>query len=134
MALILSGAHTAVSAQNDTSVESALQDTLEAHLSAYNAEDAVAALAPGHTKSPVFDSMSDALPSQLAGLDARTDIERFRFIGHDDEFAVARVRYRTVDNTGAAFMDQVRDAIVLFHQENGEWKLWSELNLGVMLE
>jgi hypothetical protein len=52
-------------------------------------------------------------------------------MGHDDEFAVARVKTRTTGQPGSDFVTNVTDAVVLFHQENGTWKLWSEKIIAV---
>ena len=52
-------------------------------------------------------------------------------MGHDDEFAVARIKAKTTGKPGSGFADNTVDAIVLFHQENGQWKLWSEDILGI---
>jgi hypothetical protein len=73
------------------------------------------------------------LPNQFNGLDARTDLASFRYIGHDDEFAVARVQLKTVAQLGDAFANNVLDTITMFHQENGVWKYWSHHVLGVRL-
>ena len=66
-------------------------------------------------------------------LDARTELVGFHYIGHDDEFAVARVKLQTVDQSGEPFSANVIDTITIFHQEDGVWKYWSDHILGVEL-
>lgn len=119
-----------LSAAGPGGLEAALRQVVAENLAAYNSEDPARTLASVHTKSPVYDTMRDALPSQFGALDARAELERFTYIGHDDEFAVARVQYRTVSNTTDPFMSNVLDTITVFHQENGTWKYWDNYILG----
>ena len=74
--------------------------------------------------------MRDALPRQFGALDTRTELERFSYIGHDDELAVARVQYRTVGGTANPFMNNILDTVTVFHQEDGTWKYWDNYVLG----
>jgi hypothetical protein len=41
------------------------------------------------------------------------------------------LKAKTTGKPGSGFTDNTVDAIVLFHQENGQWKLWSEDVLGI---
>lgn len=111
-------------------LEGALRQVVEDNLAAYNREDASRTLASVHTKSPAYAAMQEALPKQFAARDARTQLERFTYIGHDDEFALARVQYRTVGGTAAPFMNNLLDTITVFHQEGGTWKYWDNYILG----
>lgn len=114
-------------------LEGALRQTVEENLAAYNSEDPSRTLASVHTNSPVYAAMRDALPRQFGALDTRTELERFSYIGHDDEFAVARVQYRAVGGKTAPFMNNVVDTITVFHQEDGTWKYWDNYVLGARL-
>jgi hypothetical protein len=86
-----------------------------------------------HSKSPDYESTQAALPAQFEELDVTTELVEFTYIGHDDEFAVARVRAKTADGPGNAFTDNTVDVIVIFHQENGAWKLWGDEILGTAI-
>jgi hypothetical protein len=119
-----------LSAADSGGLEVALRQVVEKNLAAYNSEDASQTLASVHTKSPAYAAMRDALPRQFGALDTRTELERFTYIGHDDEFAVARVQYRTVGSTANPFMNNILDTISIFHQENGAWKYWDNYVLG----
>ena len=74
----------------------------------------------------------DAL--QFAAEDLAVQLVDFRYIGHDDEFTVARVKTRLTAPPGATFADNVFDSIVLFHREGPVWKVWSDDMVGVVLE
>jgi hypothetical protein len=111
-------------------LEGALRQVVEDNLAAYNSEDASRALASVHTQSPAYADMQDALPKQFAAMDARTELEGFTYIGHDGEFALARVQYRTIGGSQGPFMNNLLDTITIFHQENGTWKYWDNYVLG----
>ncbi|MCF7984845.1 MAG: hypothetical protein K9L70_10615 [Thiohalocapsa sp.] len=114
-------------------LEAALRQVVEDNLAAYNSEDPSRTLASVHTKSPAYATMQEALPAQFSALDARTELEGFTYIGHDNEFAVARVQYRTVGETTEPFMDNILDTMTFFYQEDGAWKYWDNYVLGARL-
>lgn len=111
-------------------LEGALRQVVVENLAAYNSEDAARTLASVHTKSPAYGTMRDALPRQFGSLDTRTELDGFTYIGHDDEFAVARVQYRTVGGSAKPFMNNFLDTITVFHQEDGVWKYWDNYVVG----
>lgn len=120
-----------VSAAAPGGIEGALRQVVEANLAGYNSENPSQTLATVHTKSPAYASMQDALPRQFGALETRAELEGFSYIGHDDEFAVARVQYRTVGGKTRPFMNNLMDTITVFHQEAGTWKYWDNYVLGV---
>jgi hypothetical protein len=130
--LLSTVAGTAGAGDND-GLTATLRQVVENNLAAFNREDASATMQSIHTKSPDYTSMQHALPNQFGALDARTELVSFRYIGHDDEFAVARVKLKTVDQSVEPFATNVLDTITIFHQEDGTWKYWSNEVLGVEL-
>ena len=124
---------TAAQAAEDGDLSAELRQVVERKLAGFNSEDPAETMRHVHTKSPEYSVTEEALPVQFEELDARSKIVSFRYIGHDDEFAVARVKLETVDQSGEPFSANVIDTITLFHQENGEWKFWSDYVLGVEL-
>lgn len=118
-------------AQDDLATE--LRQVIENNIRAYNGkmfEDTIATI---HTKSPDYATMQELLPDQFSGLDTQTELVGFNYIGHDDEFAVARVRLKTISLTDAAFTPNILDTIAVFYPEDGTWKYWSNQILGVEL-
>jgi len=118
-------------ADDDEGLTRVLRQVVVDNLAAFNGEDVSATMQSIHSKSPEYTSMQQALPNQFSALDARTELVSFRYIGHDDEFAVARVKLKTVDESDEQFMANVLDTITIFHQEDGAWKYWSNHVLGV---
>lgn len=104
----------------------ALQSVWGKNLEAFNREDKTAVMATIDSRSPDFGPTSAALDALFKDRDLKAELVDFVLMGHDDEFAVARVKTRTTAEPGSDFAANVTDAVVLFHQENGTWKLWSE--------
>ncbi len=131
--LLLSVAGSANAAGHDDGLAPVLRQVVEGNLAAYNREDPMAAMEFIHSKSPEYGTTRAALTGQFEVMDARSELVGFTYIGHDDEFAVARVKLKTVDESGEDFEANVIDTITLFHQEDGVWKYWSDHILGVEL-
>ncbi len=104
----------------------ALQHVWTLHLDAFNRENVDAAMAGIDSRSPDYAATKQALDEQFKSLDVKAELVKFDYMGHDNEFAVARVKTKTTGKPGSGFTDNVTDAVVLFHQEGGAWKLWSE--------
>jgi ketosteroid isomerase-like protein len=118
-------------ADNDHDLTETFRQLVEDNLAAFNREDVSATMKYMHTKSPEYGSTQEVLPDQFEALDARTQLVDLHYMGHDDEFAVARVKLKTVDESGAPFAANVLDTIAVFHLEDGVWKYWSDHILGV---
>lgn len=115
----------------DSELTAQLRQVVENNLAAYNREDLSATMQSIHTKSPEYTSMQQVMRNLFSDLDAQTELISFRYIGHDDEFAVARVKLKTVEASGNPFTANILDTITIFHQEDGIWKYWSDHVLGV---
>lgn len=109
----------------------ALEYAWSQNLDAFNRKDIEAAMGTVDTRSPDYESTRQRIEEQFKTLDLEAKLVKFDLMGHDDEFAVARVKTRTTGPDGSGFADNVTDAIVLFHQERGTWKLWSEKIIAV---
>jgi hypothetical protein len=51
----------------------------------------------------------------LSAVVGRATLQR-KFIGHDDEFAVALVQYRTLGGAREDFMNNILDIVTMFHR------------------
>jgi len=112
----------------------ALRYAMEANLAAYNREDVAATMQTIDSRSPDYDSTKKAIEQQFKDQDVTAELVSFDYIGHDDEFGVARAKVKTTaKGSGGDFTNNTVDAIFLFHQENGTWKLWSEQILAVQM-
>jgi hypothetical protein len=118
----------------DDKLAATLRGVMEENLRAYDAEDATSVQRTMHTRSPEYDPTGAALPQQFSDQDLGVKLVGFRYMGHDDEFAVARVKINVEGPPGSLFLNNTSDSIVLFKQEGGVWKLWSDDVLGVDFE
>jgi hypothetical protein len=130
-ALVLLGFSATHARAEDDPLTAALRPVVAGNLAAYSREDVDATMSFVDSKSPDYESTKAALPAQFEQLDVKSELVDFKLIGHDDEFAVARVRFKSVGKPDSGFTDNTVDAIIVFHQENGAWKLWDESILGV---
>jgi len=124
----------AAAGATDDKLAATLRGVVQDNLRAYDAEDADGAMRSVHTRSPQYEPTRAALPEQFQDLDVTAKLTDFRYMGHDDEFAVARVKIQVEGPSGSMFVNNTTDDIVLFHQEGGIWKLWTNEVLGVDFE
>jgi len=118
----------------DTALSDALRQVVVDNTAAYDREDVAATLATIAKQSPDYDPSTKELPEQFAALEVKSELVSFHLIGHDDEFAVGRAKIKTVGTPKTdAFADNTTDMIVIFHQDGGAWKLWTDEILGVEL-
>ena len=123
---------TAAAAEHDKELAAALEKVSKDQIAAFNKEDVNATLAFAYTKSPAFDTAKAELPTLFANTDAKAELVEYKFIGHDDEFAVARVKVKvTADDP--SFQDNIVETLMLFHYENGAWKVFDSYVLAADL-
>ena len=122
----------AAPAAADAVLASSLRQVADEYLAAYDREDAEGTLRTIHSNSPEYAETRERMASQFPDQDVTVTLVQFRYIGHDDEFAYARVKLKTVSDA-EDFADNVVDTVALFHMENGAWKFWSDHIIGVEL-
>ena len=127
--VLLLGLTTAAPAADDN-LATTLRGVVEENVRAYDAKDLAGVQRTMHTRSAEYDQTVAAIPSQFEN-NLTAKLVDFKYIGHDDEFAVARIKMKVEGPPGSAFMNNTSDLIVLFHQEGGVWKLWTDGILGV---
>jgi hypothetical protein len=118
-------------AHADEKLATDLHGVIRDGLAAYDREDIAGTMKYVHTKSPEYDKTKVESERQFAGSDVTIQLVDFRYIGHDDEFAVARVHIKTVGQNDPTFTDNMIDTVTLFKMENGQWKWWSDHIIGV---
>lgn len=118
-------------ADAEEALATSLEQVVEDQLAAFNRKDTAATLGYVHTKSPDYEQTKEEIAAQFKPQNVSARLVSFRYIGHDDEFAVARVKVKVTAPCSADFTDNVVDTITLFHQENGTWKIWDDYLLGI---
>jgi len=133
LALLSGSALSAPAFVMDGPLMASLRQVAAGNFEAYNKKDINALLQGIDSRSPDYAATKQAAEAQFKALDVTTELVDFVYMGHDDEFAVARVKAKTTGKPGSGFADNTVDAITLFHQEQGQWKLWSENILAVTI-
>jgi len=127
---MLLGAGVAAADCHDPALAATLRKLVEQSYAAHGRRNVDEAMGYVDSKSPGYDKTRKALPSQFE-LGTTSELVDFHYIGHDDEFAVARVKFKTTGKPGTSFVANTVDTMTVFHQENGQWKFWDQLILGV---
>lgn len=130
MTVMLLGAGPTVADDQDAALATTLRKVVEDSYVAHGRKNADQTMGSIDSRSPGYEKTRKALSSQFE-LGTTTRLVSFRYIGHDDEFAVARVKFKTTGKPGTPFVENTIDTVTLFHQENGQWKVWDQLILGV---
>lgn len=133
LAALSIGATAARADEHDAGLEATLRAVVQQNIDAYERKDAKATAKTVHSKSPAYEASKEAAVSQIKDLDVDAELVAFKYMGHDDEFAVARAKTKTTKKAGETddFTDNTVDVIILFHMEDGVWKLWSEQVLDI---
>jgi hypothetical protein len=130
--IAIAGVMSLVAAPLSAQLAPAIQYVLDNNLASFNKRDLTASMRTIDTRSPDYEATKAALEEQFKDLDVTASLVKFTYIGHDDEFAVARASIKTSGKPGNTdFVDNTVDAILLFHMEGGAWKLWDETVLGI---
>ena len=103
----------------DADLAATLRKVVEESYAAYNRKNLDDSMGFIHSKAPGYEKTKKALPRQFE-LGANTKLLDLRYVGHDDEFAVARVKFKTTGKAGTSFVDNVVDTMTDFHRENGQ--------------
>ena len=117
----------------DDALGSSLEQVSKDQIAAFNRKDVAATMAYADTKSPTYDAARETLTEYFKGQDLKAEQVSFQYVGHDDEFAYARVKVK-VTSPADGFQNNVVDTVTLFHQEGGSWKVWDAYLVGGQLE
>lgn len=102
---------------------------LTENFKAYELEDIEKVMQTVHSKSPGFEATKEFSSQIFPVYDIKYELLGFKFITVEGEYALGRVKQKTSKIKGPEFMDNIIDSIVIFKQEDGLWKLWSQATL-----
>lgn len=94
-------------------------------------EDEAAVMGDMHSQSPAYASTQNMLKQLFPLYDLKYELVRYEFVGADSEYAYAKVKQRTTKIKGPQFQNNELESLMIFKQENGIWKLWTQANLSV---
>ena len=120
-------------ARADDTLAGSLEQVSKDQIAAFNKKDAAATMSFAHTKSPTYTAAKDMLTTDFKNQDMKAEQVSFQYIGHDDEFAYARVKVKVTSPGTKGFDGNVMDTVTIFHQEGGGWKVWDTYLIGGQL-
>ena len=106
-------------------IENAILDNLEHTQN----EDFNAVMGDIHSQSPAYLQTQQMLQQLFPAYDLKYELINYKFVGEDSEYAYAKVKQRTIKISGPAFQNNELEVLMIFKQENGHWKLWTQANL-----
>lgn len=123
--VVLSPKSENVAADTDEDIAIEIKALVIENLKATEAEDIEAVLDTMHTQSPAYSNTEKLLISLSETYDLKYRMRLFRYIGQDDPYAIARLKFSTEKVAGPAFNNNVLDTFHIFRKEDGKWKIWS---------
>ena len=123
--VVLSPKSENVAADTDEDVAAEIKALTIENLRATEAEDIEAVLDTMHTQSPAYSNTKKVLISISETYDLKYQMRLFRYIGQDDPYAIARLKFSTQKVAGPEFNDNILDTFHIFRKEEGKWKIWS---------
>ncbi len=111
--------------------EELVKQVLEQNLVASQQEDMDAYMATMHTQSLSWIPTKQQIEMAFNNFDLTYQLDSFDYVGEDNEYAYAKIWLKTTKKSGGAFNDNKLQALVVFKQENGAWKIWSQANMQV---
>lgn len=110
---------------SDEDVAEEIKEVVFENLRATQVEDMDAMLATIHSESPVYAQTEELAIMLFENYDVNYELQLFRYIEQDGEYAIVRLEYSSQKVAGGEFNDNNLDTIHVFRQENGDWKIWS---------
>ena len=113
-----------VAGADASEIEGLLRRASESYLIANEREDMTALKDACHPESQIVRSVERLQPGLFARYDLKLELLSFRYIGRDGDYAIARGTQNTTKVAGPPGMFGVLDALYVFKQDDGGWKLW----------
>ncbi len=116
-------------ANAEEDISKVLNSVIMKNFKAYEQEDIEKVMSTVHSKSPGFAATKDFSSQIFPVYDIKYELLNFKYIVIEQDYALGRVKQKTTKISGPEFKDNIIDSIVIFKQESGVWKLWSQATL-----
>ncbi len=117
----------------DQDLGAALRKVIVENLDAYEKEDLARVLATVHTQALGYLATKQATLEMFSEFDLHYELLEFRFLSLDGEYAMVRAKQKTMKVNGPAFRDSIVETVIIFKQEEGRWKFWTQAILDVQI-
>ena len=112
-------------------VENEIKSMILENLRATQAEEMEAALKTVHTASGGYAVTKQMLQQIFSTYDLKYTLLEYKFVGEESGYAYARIKQLTEKINGPEFRTNELEALQVFKQENGVWKMWTQANLSI---
>lgn len=129
MVLLFNHEVLAENVEADKDIAMVLKSLITENFKAYEQEDIEKVMETVHSKSPGFEATKKFSSQIFPVYEIKYELLSFKYITSEGKYALGRVKQKTSKITGPEFKDNVIDSIVIFKQEAGLWKLWSQATL-----
>ena len=113
----------------EENISNILNSVIMENFKAYEIEDIEKIMETVHSKSPGFEATKEFSSQIFPVYDIKYELMSFTFIAIEGDYSLGRVKQKTLKISGPEFKDNIIDSIVIFKQEDGLWKLWSQATL-----
>lgn len=124
--VLTSGVFTPKSVYSQADEEAVLRAAVEKNFKGLEDENFDMAMDPVHTQSPGYLATKKLTTQLFENYDLKYELQHFKLIGIDGEYAVCRGKQKTTKISGPAFQNNIVDVIFVFKKEKGAWKFWSQ--------
>ena len=108
-----------------------VRQTLEENLKYSQQENMDGMMSTIHRSSPNYMATGQAMNQLFPAYDLKYSLISYNFVGEEGGYAYIRIVQRTEKVAGPEFNNNELEALMIFKQENGKWKLWSQANLNI---
>ena len=113
----------------DTAQE--IEALIQKNVAYTESENVEAVMSTMHSDSLSYQATLQMLQQLFPVYDLSYTLLSYKFVGEEGGYAYARIIQRTEKVEGPDFRDNDVEALQVFKQEDGEWKLWSQANLRI---
>lgn len=111
-----------------------LEQVVKENMRATQAEETDAIMKTMHSESPGRAATKAQLPALFERFDLEYTLLKCEFVSISGDYAIMRVEQRTTKVDGAAFRDNIVDSLMIFKQDKGRWKIWTQTVLEISFE
>jgi len=112
-------------------IAEAIKQNVLNNLKYAQAEDSEKSMSTMHSQSPSYMPTKDMMSQIFGNYKLSYELLDFKYVAYDGDLAYVRIKQVTKKISGPAFQNNEIDAIQIFRQESGVWKLWTQANIEI---
>ena len=113
-----------VAIAEEQTMSTLIKDVFNENLNSCQQENMEAMLDTVHSQSPSYLMSKQQMSTIFENFDLNYELTYYKYIGQDNDYAVARARYTTKKISGYAFKDNEVDTIHIFKNQHQLFLIW----------